>query len=322
MRLCFILEAAYQDDEMPRSVAEGVRRLGHEVELLDPSAGVTSLSELVAGGALDYDAFVLKTAPDGPGLSILEAAGAAGIPTLNPWRSIRLARDKAVAVPLARANGIPMPPTFFASSPCVLELIHRRHYPLVVKPKHGGGNRPVYRVDHPDQLRLLELERDQHYLAQPYIENAGYDVKLYNTGQEIFAVRWPSPLHPDRECRPRLLPVSRELKDLALRFGRVFGLRIYGIDLLPTHGGLVPVDINDFPSFREVPEASARLAASVVDLVAEMRAGMRRGGRGVDLRRAMRLIAARSRRRSTGPGRPRFAGEGAGEAGLESLPDH
>ena len=139
MRLCFILEELYQNDEMPMSVATHVRGLGHTVDILEPHASVTEL-----GGRRDhpYDAYVLKTAPDGPGLSILESAGAAGVPTMNPWRSIRLARDKAVAVAVARANGLPMPRTFLVNSPELLALIERRHYPLVVKPCDGGGGWP------------------------------------------------------------------------------------------------------------------------------------------------------------------------------------
>ena len=62
-----------------------------------------------------YDAFVLKTVSEGPGLSLLDAAAAAGVTTVNDYRAIRLARDKAVAAVRARAAGIPFPKTWFAS---------------------------------------------------------------------------------------------------------------------------------------------------------------------------------------------------------------
>lgn len=266
MRLCFILEEAYQDDEMPRAVAECVRALGHTADLLKPYSSVTNLSELGAQGALEYDAYILKTAPRGPGLSILEAAGAAGIPTINPWRSIRLVRDKAVAVALARVNGLRMPRTLFVSTPSLLNQVGSQDYPLVIKPSQGSASRAVHRVEDPGKLRELTLSED-HLLVQPYVANEGFDVKVYNTGREIFAVQCPSPLHPELTLAPRLLTVTPELRKIALRFGRVFGLRIYGIDLLPTPDGWVAVDVNDFPSFREVPDAAERVAATVLHAV-------------------------------------------------------
>jgi ribosomal protein S6--L-glutamate ligase len=268
MRFCFILEEAYQDDEMPRAVAECVRALGHRVDLLEPHASVT---ELGARSALEYDAYVLKTAPDGPGLSLLEAAGAAGIPTINPWRSIRLVRNKAVAVAVAMVRHLYMPRTFFVSAPNLLRLIAPYHYPLVVKPNQGGAGRAVFRVDHPDQLALLTLDADRHFVAQSYVDNAGFDVKVYNTGRELFAVQWPSPLHPEVPVTPRLLPLTPELRDIALAFGRAFGLKIYGVDLVPTQQGWIAVDVNDFPSFHEVPDAAARVAVSVLQMAASKR---------------------------------------------------
>src|SRR4030081_1211589 len=163
MRFCFILEAQYQDDEMPRAVAERIRDLGHTVDYLEPHASVT---ELGSRDFEDYDAYVLKTAPDGPGLSLLEVAGAAGTPTINSWRSIRLVRDKAVAVAVATVGGLVMPRPFFVRAPNLLKLIGPHHYPLVIKPNKGSAGDAVFRVDHPDQLAQLGLAGDPGLLAR------------------------------------------------------------------------------------------------------------------------------------------------------------
>ena len=95
MRLCFIVEEKYRHESMPLAVAYQLRQWGHDVDLLEPHATITHLFDLVTQS---YDAYVLKTASDGPGLSILEAAEATGIPTINNARSIHLVRDKAVAM--------------------------------------------------------------------------------------------------------------------------------------------------------------------------------------------------------------------------------
>src|SRR5205807_6278252 len=57
MRLCFILEAEYEHDEMPRAVADCLLADGHVVDLLEPHTSITNLSEL---GRLRYDAYVPK----------------------------------------------------------------------------------------------------------------------------------------------------------------------------------------------------------------------------------------------------------------------
>src|SRR6266568_3486112 len=93
MRLCFIIEEQYRLDSMPLVVAQQLMQWGHAVDLLEPSTTVTSLCRLATES---YDAYVLKTVSDGPGLSILQAAEAVGIPTINASGAIRLVRDKTI----------------------------------------------------------------------------------------------------------------------------------------------------------------------------------------------------------------------------------
>ena len=152
-RLCFIVEARYENDVMPGAVVDVLRSCGHHVDVLRPSGTVTDLWELLPTDVARYDAFVLKTVSSGPGLSLLDAAAAAGVTTVNDYRAIRLARDKAVAAVRARAAGIPFPKTWFASRSTLLEQIPADTYPLVVKPNNGSAMRDVYRVDSPASWR-------------------------------------------------------------------------------------------------------------------------------------------------------------------------
>jgi ribosomal protein S6--L-glutamate ligase len=101
-------------------------------------------------------------------------------------------------------------------------------------------------------------------LAQPYLPNPGYDVKVYNTGDEVFATIKRSPLHPGAEVVEEPIEVTPELRNLARAVGRVFGLDIYGIDVIKTRDGYMVLDINDFPSFGKVPQAAWRLARTVL----------------------------------------------------------
>jgi ribosomal protein S6--L-glutamate ligase len=264
-RLCFIVEEKYENDVMPSVVADVLSRWGHDVDVLRPHAVLTDISALT-DGSRSYDAYVLKTVSSGPGLSILEAVGAAGLPTVNDYRAIRLARDKVVAASVARAAGIPFPATFFASRSALLQQAPRELYPLVVKPNNGSSCERIVRVDSPEQLDQVDLDDSGYLLAQPYLPNPGYDVKLYNTGDEVFAAVRRSPLHRSTEVVEELIPVTPELHVLTLAVGRAFGLDIYGIDVVETRHGWVVLDVNDFPSFGGVPDVAHKLARTVLRL--------------------------------------------------------
>jgi ribosomal protein S6--L-glutamate ligase len=262
MRFCFIVEEQYRNDAMPLVIAEQLLQWGHVVDLLEPQNAVTCLSGLANSG---YDAYVLKSLAEGPGLSILEAAEAAGIPTINNARSIRLVRDKAVAAAFAHAHGLPIPPTYFVAHPRLLQQLPDSAYPLVVKPSNGSSCRDIYRLNSSADLAALQIAEtsDSFFLAQRYEENTGFDIKVYVTGKEVYAaVAKKSPLHATIE--ERFVPLTPQIRRLVLQAGKLFGLDIYGVDVVETPHGPAILDINDFPSFAKVPRAVPRIAEYVL----------------------------------------------------------
>jgi ribosomal protein S6--L-glutamate ligase len=267
MRFCFIVEAQYRHELMPMGVARQLVQWGHVVKLLEPQTTIMCLSTFTKE---TYDAYVLKTVSDGPGLSILEAAEAAAIPTINHARSIRLVRDKAVATAYAHIHGLPIPLAYFVARPELLKQVPTEDYPLVVKPTNGSSCRGIYRIDSPSDLATLDIVQPNagFFLAQHYVENAGFDIKLYVTGTEVFAVAKRSPLHPDVKVEKRLIPLTFELRDLAQQVGKLFGLDIYGLDVVETAHGPMVVDINDFPSFGHLPHAVPLVASQIVQIAA------------------------------------------------------
>jgi ribosomal protein S6--L-glutamate ligase len=290
MRFCFIIEEQYRREPMPLVIADQLLQWGHTVDLLEPQSMVVCLADLIENG---YDAYVLKTLSDGPGLSILEAAEAVGIPTINNSRAIRLVRDKAVAAAFARAHGLPIPPTYFVAHPRLLKQIPAEDYPIIVKPSNGSSCRGIYRLNSPAELTALEIAEanDSFFLAQRYAENTGFDIKLYVTGKEVFAVAKKSPLHS--EVDEGLIPLTPQLRKLALEVGKLFGLDIYGLDVVETSQGLAVIDINDFPSFGLVPRAVARVSEYV--LHAAKRAELQRSAR---VKRSLRSRTAAIEKKS------------------------
>jgi ribosomal protein S6--L-glutamate ligase len=269
MHFCFIIEAQYKHQLMPMGVARQLMEWGHQVDLLEPEKTITSLTSFPRR---KYDAYVLKTVSDGPGLSILEAAEAIEIPTINRTRAIRLVRDKAVAAVYAHNHDLPTPLTYFVAQPHLLKQIPEEDYPLVVKPTNGSSCRGIYRVDSPADLETVQITEPnaRFFLAQQYLENSGFDIKLYVVGTEVFAVAKRSPLHPEVAVKKRHIPITTALRDLALHVGKLFGLDIYGLDVVETSRGPVIVDINDFPGFGQVPHAVS-LVSSYIEHIATRR---------------------------------------------------
>jgi ribosomal protein S6--L-glutamate ligase len=271
MKLCFLVEEKYRHDGMPVEVIRQLRTWGHQVDVVRPGGSLLRVTDLLRTAA--HDAWVLKTVSGGPGLTLLEAAASAGLTTVNDARAIRGVRDKALAAAIGRAGGLPMPTTYAAARPELLAGIPESDYPLVVKPADGSAGRAVHLVATPAALTALapELRGEGLLIAQPYVPNSGVDLKVYCVGGDFYATEKRSPLHPDLRHTERRVPLPREVAAIAARAGAVYGLDLYNLDVLLSPDGPVDVDVNDFPSFRKVPDAAARVATAVLDLARDRR---------------------------------------------------
>ncbi|GJF31224.1 hypothetical protein KNE206_39240 [Kitasatospora sp. NE20-6] len=266
MRFCFLVEEHYRNDGMPLDVVRRLTDWGHQVDVVRPGSSLLDLGGLVRAG--DHDAWVLKTVSGGPGLGLLEAAAAVGLTTVNDARAIRPVRDKAQAAVIAAHRGLPVPLTWAAARWEDLARIPDAHYPLVVKPADGSSGRAVHLVERPDLLPRVGavLAGEGLLIAQPYVPNGGTDLKIYSAGGELFATERTSPLHPGRPHRERPVTLAPAVAAVAAQVGEVFGLDLFGVDVLLGPDGPVVVDVNDFPSFRQVPHAVSTVARAVLRL--------------------------------------------------------
>ncbi|MEE1770829.1 hypothetical protein PUR34_22480 [Streptomyces sp. JV185] len=264
MKLCFLVEELYRHDGMPLDVVRQLTSWGHQVDVVRPGGSLLRISEEVRAGT--HDAWVLKTVSGGPGLTLLEAAAAVGLTTVNDARSIRAVRDKALTSVIARQHGLPVPVTYSAPRATLFADVPEELFPLVVKPADGSSGRGVRLVSDPGRLADAEQPGEGQLIAQPYVSNAGSDLKVYCLAGEFHATVRRSPLHPDAPVDERAVPLPAEVAEAAAKVGAVFGLDLYGIDVVLGPDGPVIVDINDFPSFRRVPDAASRLAGAVLEL--------------------------------------------------------
>jgi ribosomal protein S6--L-glutamate ligase len=108
-------------------------------------------------------------------------------------------------------------------------------------------------------------------LVQEHVRGCGEDLKVYVAGEEVFAVR--KPFSADSFTRPgRPVPVTPEVREMALRCGAACGLGLYGLDVIESPDGPVVVDLNYFPGYKGVPGVAALLA----DYIDEFACGARR----------------------------------------------
>ena len=64
------------------------------------------------------------------------------------------------------------------------------------------------------------------------------------------------------------VPIEKQFKRRILRFGRKFGMPVFGIDYVLTYEGIpYIVDINDFPSFRSIPEAVSLISDYIYNIL-------------------------------------------------------
>jgi glutathione synthase/RimK-type ligase-like ATP-grasp enzyme len=253
-----LVERRYLEQIQPAGLISAIRERGHTVTVVDPD---NALDEGGEGAFMDgFDLVVVR----GRSLNVLcltAVAETAGLRTVNRLSAIRRVLNKAGMGFSLIANRIPTPPTYFDTIQCLAE--HVPSYPLVLKPVFGDNARGLKVVQTVEELLQVDWEEPM-VLAQQYIPNNGYDLKLYAVGDAIWAVRKPSPLADLQQGKAEPVPISPELVALGRRCGELFGLELYGVDCILTPDGPTVIEVNEFPNYTGVPNANERLAGYVI----------------------------------------------------------
>ena len=255
MKLCFLLEGG-RGSQIPGPVISGVCRLltrrGFAVEILLAEETVVQLNELTVA----HDLYLVKSDTE-LSLSIAGVLHAQGARVLNPYPACLAARDKIVASWHLRAAGIPAPRTWFTNDLSLL-CSFAEDQPLIIKPYRGFHGAGIRIARDRDELASIPTPENP-VLVQEYVEGSGQDIKVYVIGEEVFATR--KSFSPDSFTRPgEPFAVNAEIRDIALRCGRLFGLGLYGLDVIESPRGPVVVDVNYFPGYKGIPEAPRLLA--------------------------------------------------------------
>ena len=125
-----------------------------------------------------------------------------------------------------------------------------------------------------DQFRKLTSEyKNNNLFFQEYIGEFDIVYKIYVIDRWAVSITSHNRLQDRTDLSPLKLihirvPIEKQLKRRVLRLGRKLGMSIFGIDYVLTEEG-VPfiVDINDFPSFRSIPEAISLISDYIYNII-------------------------------------------------------
>jgi ribosomal protein S6--L-glutamate ligase len=274
-----------------RLLADAARQRGHQPLLLD----FTSLQASVRGGRLTWecsghdlrtlDAVVVRTMPPGTleqvvaRMDLLAGLEAAGIPVINPPKSLECAVDKYLTTQRLAQNGLPVPDTIVCeSAEAALAAWEQLGGDVVVKPIFGAEGRGILRITDRElahrAFRTLERLGAVLYLQQ-FLCGPRYDLRLLLLDGHLLGAmqRIPKPgdfranLSQDGTAVP-WHPSTEELQ-LACRAAETTGAIFAGVDLMH-RSDLQPVviEVNAVPGWRGLEETCrVPVAARLLDWI-------------------------------------------------------
>ncbi|MGW1786626.1 ATP-grasp domain-containing protein [Streptomyces sp. NPDC002143] len=213
------------------------------------------------------DVYLLK-ANTPAALALARRLEGLGAPVVNSAASTGFCQDRALMARLARRAGLPFPATTELPGLEALLAHGPVRRPLVVKSRRSRRGNLVALVADDERLReLADQWPGEPVVVQDLAPGTGWDHKVWVVAGRIFAELRHSELAVGERFPSRAVgELPSGWADLALRTGDVFGLDVYGVDILDVGGTPLIVDVNAFPGIRgqsAAPGALARLATGV-----------------------------------------------------------
>ena len=198
-----------------------------------------------------------------------------GALVVNSWASSLACHDRILMAQCLTAARLPCPRTWRVHS-CESSregqgLPSALRFPLIIKSRYSHRGDLVAKVHNVEQLRALGRQWNQEpFILQELAQGDGWDIKLWVIDEQIFAARRRTPLEADAPHGDFPIPTEKlpsDWRSIGLEIGRVFNLRLYGVDLVIAEDGPLVVDVNAFPGFRGVAGADSALRSLIERLI-------------------------------------------------------
>ena len=273
-----------EDNYSTRRLVEVGEARGHTVEVIDTVRCYMAINTMAPEVHYDgkrlprYDAIVPRIgASITPyGTAVIRQFESIGTYCVNGSAGISASRDKLHAHQVLAAKRIGMPTTAFAASPKdtsnLMALVGAA--PLIVKLLESTQGKGVVLAETKkaaesviDAFRGLRA----NFLVQDFVkEAAGEDIRCLVIANKVVAAMkrtgaegdFRSNLH--RGGSAKVVRITKEERDTALRAARAFGLNMAGVDLLRAESGPKVLEVNSSPGFEGIEAATGK------DIVAKL----------------------------------------------------
>ncbi len=208
-------------------------------------------------------------------LAILESLLSSGVATPNPPAAIRCGRDHWQTVRVLAAAGLPVPETIAGLEPEVMAdaAIRELGLPVVVKQRRSRMGVGVILCRSRDHLEAVldSLWRiGDEVIVQRWLERGATSHRLLVAGGRLVAAarfhaaegEWRSNAARGGSFDAFEPDVSET--GLALEAAAALGLGQCGVDIVPTDGGAVVIEVNPTPGFLRLEEATGVDVASAL----------------------------------------------------------
>jgi ribosomal protein S6--L-glutamate ligase len=266
-----------------RELEQAAARAGHEIVILDALRCVAQaqpprLLVYPDAGALAGVAAVLPRIGNwraDSALAALSALEAAGVPSLNASRAVRVGRDHWLTAQCLAAAGIAHPETVAGAEPLALAQAAALvcGVPCVVKHRRSRQGIGVLRCASVPELEAVldSLWRvGEEVVVQRFCPPGGVCRRALVLAGEVLGATEHTAVAPEfranaaRGARVRAVALEAELAALALRAAQAVGLGFAGIDLLPDGTRWVVGEVNPSPGWTHFAAATGVAVAERV----------------------------------------------------------
>ena len=225
-----------------------------------------------------YDAVIprIGSSVTAYGTAVIRQFETIGTHCINGSEGITASRDKLHAHQLMARHKIGMPNTAFASSPKDTDSLMRLvgTAPLIVKLLESTQGKGVVLAETKKAAQsVIDAFRGlrANFLVQDFVkEAAGEDIRCLVVGGKVVASMkrtgaegdFRSNLH--RGGSAKVVRISKEERDTAIRAAKAFKLNLAGVDLLRSEAGPKVLEVNSSPGLEGIETASKKNIAGLL----------------------------------------------------------
>ncbi|MHA1689956.1 MAG: hypothetical protein ACTSYC_12795 [Promethearchaeota archaeon] len=201
------------------------------------------------------------------------------IPLLNSIEAVRTCESRIKTFTLMRTKCKEIRiPRFYSNKDEVLSVLSNNKE-IIIKldshnPEHFNKEDRILGIvsNQEDFSTILSQYKFDEIFCQEYLGNFDVIYKVYVINNWIVSITSTNRLQGDKYLSPLDLvhlrvPIDNDLKNNILKIGKQFRMSIFGIDYVIKNNVPYIIDINDFPSFKRIPEAVCLISDYIYNLL-------------------------------------------------------